>query len=156
MICILRRISRIADPDKADNSRPSKLTVPPVGSISRTRHRPRVVLPQPDSPTNPSVSPLSTSRLTPSIAFTYSRAPPSRPARTGKHFVRSLTSSKGILRSLEACDVMTRFELDQRRLRLRAARVSVPAPVTETAARWPVERIGDHAGNGLKPLLRAS
>jgi hypothetical protein len=38
-------------------SRPSKLTVPDVGSTSPSTARPIVVLPDPDSPTNPRVSP---------------------------------------------------------------------------------------------------
>ena len=41
-------------------SRPSKRTVPGVGSISRSTSRPTVDLPQPDSPTSASVSPAST------------------------------------------------------------------------------------------------
>ena len=43
---------------------PSNTTLPPVGSSSRVTSRPVVVLPQPDSPTRPSVSPLRTSKLT--------------------------------------------------------------------------------------------
>ena len=54
---------------------PSKRTVPLVGSCSRTSSRPRVDLPQPDSPTMPSVSPRRTSSETPSTACTCSRAP---------------------------------------------------------------------------------
>ena len=38
---------------------PSKITRPAVGSISRSRQRPTVVLPQPLSPTSPKVSPGS-------------------------------------------------------------------------------------------------
>ena len=40
-------------------SRPSKMTLPPVGSSSRVISRPVVDLPQPDSPTRPSVSPCA-------------------------------------------------------------------------------------------------
>ena len=39
-------------------SRPSNTIWPAVGSSSRVSRRPVVVLPQPDSPTRPSVSPL--------------------------------------------------------------------------------------------------
>src|SRR6266540_3161430 len=156
MICILRRISRIADPDRDDSSRPSKVMVPRVGSMSRTRQRPRVVLPQPDSPTRPTVSPSSTSRLTPSTALTCSRAPPSSPVRTGKYFFRSLISSSGILRNLEAGDAMVCLDLDQRRLRLRTGGVGAHATVAEMAARRPIERIGDHSRNRLQPFLRGA
>ena len=51
-------------------SSPSKRTVPLVGSSSRTSSRPSVDLPQPDSPTSPSVSPRRTSSETPSTACT--------------------------------------------------------------------------------------
>src|SRR6185436_11903326 len=46
---------------------------PAVGSISRRIARPKVDFPQPDSPTSPTVSPDSMSRLTPSTAFTILR-----------------------------------------------------------------------------------
>ena len=39
--------------------RPSKVISPEVGSIRRSTQRPVVDLPQPDSPTSPSVSPRS-------------------------------------------------------------------------------------------------
>ena len=51
-------------------SMPSNSIVPAVGSMSRSRSRPTVVLPQPDSPTRPSVSPRRISKLTPSTAWT--------------------------------------------------------------------------------------
>jgi hypothetical protein len=51
-------------------SMPSKLTVPPVGSTSLSTARPKVVLPQPDSPTRPMVDPRGTSKSTPSTALT--------------------------------------------------------------------------------------
>ena len=40
--------------------RPSTVTLPTVGSMSRRMTLPSVVLPQPDSPTRPSVSPRRT------------------------------------------------------------------------------------------------
>ena len=43
---------------------------PLVGSTSRSTARPSVVLPHPDSPTSPSVSPGRMSSDTPSTAFT--------------------------------------------------------------------------------------
>ena len=50
-------------------SLPSKMILPAVGSISLMIVRPSVVLPQPDSPTTPSVSPRRRSRSTPSTAL---------------------------------------------------------------------------------------
>ena len=44
-------------------------TIGPSEEISRRMARPSVVLPEPDSPTTPSVSPLRTSTLTPSTAL---------------------------------------------------------------------------------------
>ena len=51
-------------------SRPSKEASPLVGSIRRRMTRPVVVLPQPDSPTRPSVSPRRMLKEMPSTAFT--------------------------------------------------------------------------------------
>ena len=50
--------------------RPSNQISPAVGSISRRMQRPVVDLPEPDSPTSPSVSPLAMSKLTLSTACT--------------------------------------------------------------------------------------
>src|SRR4029077_14951467 len=56
--------------------------------------RPVVVLPQPDSPTRPTVSPRRMSKLMPSTARTAAGGPLAQnPRRTGKCFTRSLTSS---------------------------------------------------------------
>src|SRR5260370_32802519 len=49
--------------------RPNSETVPAVAGINPTRMRPAVDLPEPDSPTSPSVSPAMTSKLTSSNAF---------------------------------------------------------------------------------------
>ena len=49
---------------------PSKMIFPAVGSISLMIVRPSVVLPHPDSPTMPSVSPFLTVRSTPETACT--------------------------------------------------------------------------------------
>ena len=46
-------------------SRPSKMIVPSVGSSSRVSSRPVVVLPQPDSPTRESVSPVADREVQP-------------------------------------------------------------------------------------------
>ena len=64
MICISRRRWRISlpprpvSPPRCNKSRPSKKMDPDVGSISRRIRRPSVLLPEPDSPIRPSVSPF--------------------------------------------------------------------------------------------------
>ena len=76
---------------------PSNMIEPPVGSSSFDTTRPVVDLPQPDSPTSPSVSPGATENETPSTART---APTCRwikmPALIGKCFLRSLTASRAL------------------------------------------------------------
>jgi hypothetical protein len=56
-ICIERRYGRSADLLSGAMSSPSSLIAPLVGSTSRSTVRATVDLPQPDSPTRPSVSP---------------------------------------------------------------------------------------------------
>src|SRR5262245_22090407 len=71
-------------------------TEPDDGSIRRSRHRPTVDLPEPDSPTRPSVCPDSTSNDTPETACTVERTArtPSRDL-TVKFLTRSVTSRTG-------------------------------------------------------------
>ena len=68
-----------------------------VGSIRRSTQRAVVDLPQPDSPTSPSVSPRLTANDTPSTAWTRPTSRDNRPPRTGKCFFRSVTRSRGSL-----------------------------------------------------------
>src|SRR5258706_1515361 len=56
--------------------------------------RPMVVLPQPDSPTMPSVSPFLTTKLTSSTALTWFTTRCNNPARTGKYLTRFFTSTR--------------------------------------------------------------
>src|SRR5262245_38726071 len=58
-----------------------------------TMDRPTVLLPQPDSPTRPSVSPLRRSKLTPSTARTSATFRANTPPVTGNRTNRSCTSS---------------------------------------------------------------
>src|SRR5205807_2581216 len=53
-----------------------------------------VVLPQPDSPTSPSVLPLGMVKLTPSTARTWPTTRLKKPCVIGKSFFRSRTSSR--------------------------------------------------------------
>jgi len=68
MICISLRSARSERLSSVVTFLPSKETSPEVGSISRRIERPVVDLPQPDSPTSPSVSPGMTSNDTSSTA----------------------------------------------------------------------------------------
>ncbi len=68
-ICIRRRSGRRSFCERVVMSWPSKTILPPVGSYSRRMVRPTVDLPQPDSPTSPSVSPLWIEKLTSSTAL---------------------------------------------------------------------------------------
>ena len=84
MICIYRRSLISSLLFRPYTSFPSKYTLPSVLSISRRRTRPRVDLPQPDSPTSPRVSPCRISREIPSKAFScFVR----KPSFTGKYFL---------------------------------------------------------------------
>src|SRR3972149_463996 len=65
-----RRMRRISPGFMRVSSCPSKTTSPEVGLYSMRMTRPMVVLPQPLSPTSPSVSPRLISKLTPSTALT--------------------------------------------------------------------------------------
>src|SRR3989442_2793863 len=67
---------------------------PEVGFVSRRRHRPTVVFPQPLSPTMPRVSPLYTARSTPSTAFTEFTCRRKTPPRIGKYFFRPSASRR--------------------------------------------------------------
>ena len=70
IICIRLRMRRRSSPLRVVTSVPSKTMRPPVVSTSRITARAKVDLPQPDSPTRPSVSPRFTSSETPSTART--------------------------------------------------------------------------------------
>ncbi len=75
-------------------SRPAYLMLPSVGSSSRDASRPAVDLPQPDSPTRPSVSPACTVRSMPSTAWTLPTwCLKMTPPITGKCFFRPDSSS---------------------------------------------------------------
>jgi len=68
----LPRIRRISALDFRSRSSPSKLispeTIRPAGGSTRSSESARVVLPEPDSPTMPSVAPASSVRVTSSTA----------------------------------------------------------------------------------------
>jgi len=78
----------------------SKSTSPAVGSTNSMTHFPRVVFPQPDSPTRPSVSLDFTLRFTPSTARTQPTVLARRPSVIGKCFCRQVTVSNASSMSL--------------------------------------------------------
>ena len=81
-------------------SRPSKRIVPAVGSSSLSISRAVVDLPQPDSPTMPSVSPRRTLSVTSSTACTSPALRENTPEATGKRLVSPSTSISGSLHAL--------------------------------------------------------
>ena len=74
-------------------------TTGPSDEISRRMARPSVVLPEPDSPTTPSVSPLRISMLTPSTALMWPTILRMTPRLIGNQTLRSLVeTTTGALR----------------------------------------------------------
>ena len=71
---------------------PSKKTSPEVGVYRRSRDLPTVVLPQPDSPTRPRVSPGLMEKETPSTAF--KGVVFINPVLIGKYCFKSRTSTR--------------------------------------------------------------
>ncbi len=65
----------------------------PCEEMSRRMARPSVVLPEPDSPTMPSVSPWRTAMLTPSTALMWPTTRRRKPRLIGNQTLRSCVSS---------------------------------------------------------------
>ena len=106
-------------------SRPSNMIEPPVGSSSLAMQRAIVDLPQPDSPTTPSVSPAFSEKLTPSTALT---DPTSfwntSPRVTGKYFCEPLDAKKlasRAVRGAHAASSLTRAAFFCVQIRARAS-----------------------------------
>src|SRR5438093_794563 len=76
-----------------------KRTRPSLGASGRSRSRPNVVLPQPDSPTSATVSPRRITRSTPSTARTVAISRWRSPPFTGKCFFRPRAASRISFRS---------------------------------------------------------
>src|SRR3954452_14944612 len=95
----LPRIWRSSASDICSRSLPSKMISPEMRALEARVSPISVIeetdLPEPDSPTIPSVSPLSTEYEMPSTAFT-------TPSSVSKWTRRSLISSRGIRRPLVA------------------------------------------------------
>src|SRR5439155_1278517 len=89
-----RRYARSPSRPSVATSRPSKRMLPAVGFSSPRMSLDVVVLPQPDSPTRPSVAPAGIANETESTARTTPEDQPSAPLRTTKCLVRSMTSRR--------------------------------------------------------------
>src|SRR5215510_5825292 len=144
-------------------SLPERRILPAVGSISRSTVRPTVVLPQPDSPTSPSVSPAAIVKLTPSTANTMPRARCSSPLRMGKYFLRSRTSStvSGTvipvkLARAPACSPMARSLFLISGILRAAMLLSVRAARRKHAAGREIAERRHGTRNLLQPLVRTS
>jgi hypothetical protein len=97
IICILRLKGSISDGGREYIGTPSNVTLPAVGSYRRQIVLPAVVLPQPDSPTRPSVSPRSIVKLMSSTALRRARVRLNNPPSIAKYFFRFLTSIRGAI-----------------------------------------------------------
>src|SRR5437867_6052002 len=146
MICISRRRRRSCCEDRESRSMPSNRIVPVSGSIRRRTVRPAVVLPQPDSPTRPNVSPLLISKLMSSTAFTWAATRARTPRRIGKYFLRFRTLRIGSAASgMNATDLLAFRDRLERNWRERAFDGLLVAAGGERAAVRQVEKIGDHS-----------
>src|SRR6266404_5422089 len=127
-------------------SSPSKTMRPEVMSSMRRTARPVVDLPQPDSPTSPSVSPRLTVKDTPSTAFTVATCRrTTMPELIGKWIFRSSTCStvSGIEPVMEKTrGLMLGSALDQRRALAATAFDGTLAARGESAARRQSGKIG--------------
>ena len=173
---IRRRSFRIARASSVTRLMPSNSTVPAVGSMRRRIMRPVVDLPQPDSPTRPSVSPGMTSNETPSTART---APAGfaeqslldremlRESANGQERRRRVAALAAVTRPPSARasrarragssarwqrDTCAAADLIQRRMLRGAALPRVRAAVVKAAALRPLRRRRHGAGNRREPL----
>ena len=131
MICIRRRYGLRRAPLSFGMSTPSNMIVPDVGSMSRSSSRPTVVLPQPDSPTSPSVSPrrISNDDAVDGLHLTDGPLQDAAPHREVLH---------------EVADLDERYDARRRR---RAA--DEPAP-TGPGFRHAIDREGAHDGDSIR------
>src|SRR5438309_1554256 len=95
MIASSLRMRRSEGPDSRSRGSPLKTISPSLGSTSRRIERPRVDLPQPDSPTSPSVSPCLIVRSMPSTARTWPTVRFQTPLWMGNQVLSPRTSRRG-------------------------------------------------------------
>ena len=164
MICMSRASARSSSLPARVTSLPSNQTSPEVGSIRRRMQRPVVLLPQPDSPTRPSVSPAVEVEAH-AVDRVHAGRPRGRasPPVIGKCLTRSLTCSSGAVatsrrahasasrrsagcrRCSAPCGPGDR--LAQRRRRRDALGDRVLAARREAAALGRVDQLGHRAGD---------
>src|SRR4051812_12323131 len=118
--------------------------------------RPTVVLPLPDSPTRPSVSPCSGENATPATAcpslFLRSRRPPNTGNLTSR-FLTSRMIGMFVGDSVEmAAHKMSGSALDELRLNAGARLEPCRAACGEFAAGRQIENVGHRAGDRGQPL----
>src|SRR5579864_5268575 len=119
--------------------------------------RPTVLLPQPDSPTKPSVSPCSSANVTPSTAFTSAVLRLRTPPTTGKltrnwSISRIFTASPSSRVHQMAAHPMSRRYLDDGRLDLGASFEPLFAAGLEFASGGQIENARNIPGNCREPL----
>jgi len=131
---IWRRTTRISLVELWVMSAPANSMPPPVASSSLRMVRPTVVLPQPDSPTSPNVSPGAMVNDTSSTAFTvavFDDMKPAPAALTVKYLSRPATSKSG----LPLCSLVVVAAVFPR----TAADTSAPSAIScarQQAERW--------------------
>src|SRR3981189_1711601 len=103
--------------ERPTSSLPSKVTDPDVGFSSPSTMRPVVVLPEPDSPIRPNVSPRSMVKLIESTATNSPRLPFS--PRTANTFFNSETAISGLLFDIGVLLRRVTAELEQAPVRAR-------------------------------------
>ena len=158
-----RQSARNAAASSAVTLRPSNQTSPAVGSISRRMQRPVVDLPEPDSPTSPSVSPGADLEAdVVDRVHASRRCAPRKPPPIAKFLIRSLTRSSGsVIARPSPVRPATSTQATlwppptstQRRHRLAAFRHGVAAARREAAAGRRVEQARHHARDRLEPRL---
>src|SRR5262245_3307395 len=153
--CTARRYAMSSAPASPAMSRPSYRIEPSVGVSCSKISFEVVVLPQPDSPMRPSVSPGPIAKSTPSTAFTAEVSRPNSPRRTGKCFFSPRTSRTGgaMFQKPAAGDGVTEPEV--RRLRGGATLHRLTAAGMEGTPGWQAREVRRLPGNRVERLLAA-
>src|SRR5262245_52516900 len=151
-----RRYAMSSAPASPATSRPSKRIAPSVGASCNKISFEVVVLPQPDSPMRPSVSPDPIAKSTPSTAFTEAVSRERSPRRTGKCFFSPRTSRTGgaMFQKPAACDAAV-GKLEVGRLRGRAALHGLATARMEGAPGRKAREVRRLPGDRVERLLAA-
>src|SRR5262245_35815968 len=151
-----RRYAMSSAPASPATSRPSNRIEPAVGASCNKISFEVVVLPQPDSPMRPSVSPDPIAKSTPSTAFTEAVSRERSPRRTGKCFFSPRTSRTGgaMFQKPAACDAAV-GKLEVGRLRGRAALHGLATARMEGAPGRKAREVRRLPGDRVERLLAA-